>query len=287
LIVVGAKRSGLLYSRTDSELLETFSEHLGLVLENAELHEATIEQERLKNEVLLAREIQLNLLPKAPPKHERLELHGRMESSVEVGGDYYDFFDVARDRIGVVIGDVSGKGVPAAMLVASLQAVFKNLAHRDRMTPSQVMEELNRYLCGAAKAGQYATIFYGIFELDTSTFTFCNAGHCPALLVRPGYADRLGEGGLVLGIDPAHRYEEGRVRIDGGDTICFYTDGITEQMGAKGQEYGERRLIDFLRANRNLPLGSLQESLFASVLAFGEGRQDDDITVIIARYKNA
>jgi len=286
LIVVGAKRSGLLYSRTDSELLETFSEHLGLVLENAELHEATIEQERLKNEVLLAREIQLNLLPKAPPKHERLELQGRMESSVEVGGDYYDFFEIAKDRIGVVIGDVSGKGVPAAMLVASLQAVFKNLAHRDKMSPAQVIEELNRYLCDNAKAGQYATIFYGIFELDTSTFTFCNAGHCPALLVKTHYADRLGEGGLVLGIDPGHRYEEGRVRIDGGDTLCFYTDGITEQSGPQDQEYGEHRLIDFLRANKNLPLAALQDSLFASVLAFGGGRQDDDITTIIARFKN-
>ena len=286
LIVVGAKRSRLLYSRTDSELLETFSEHLGLVLENAELHEATIQQERLKNEVLLAREIQLNLLPKAPPKHDRLELHGKMESSVEVGGDYYDFFGIAKDRIGVVIGDVSGKGVPAAILVASLQAVFKNLAHRDKMSPAQVIEELNRYLCDSAKVGQYATIFYGIFELDTSTFTFCNAGHCPPLLVKAHYTDRLGEGGLVLGIDPGHRYEEGRVRIDGGDILCFYTDGVTEQSAPDDQEYGENRLIDFLRANRNLPLGALQDSLFASVLAFGNGRQDDDITTIIARYKN-
>jgi sigma-B regulation protein RsbU (phosphoserine phosphatase) len=287
LIVVGGKRSGLLYSRTDSELLETFSEHLGLVLENAELHEATIEQERLKNEVLLAREIQLGLLPSAAPKHERLELHGKMESSVEVGGDYYDFFEISPDRIGVAIGDVSGKGVPAAMLVSSLQAVFRNLARRDKMNPAQVIEELNRHVCDNAKSGQYATIFYGVFELDQSVFTFCNAGHCPALLIKTHYADRLGEGGLVLGIDPSHRYEEGRVGLDPGDILCFYTDGVTEQSAAKGQQYGEQRLIDFLRANRNLPLPALQQSLFASVIAFGSGRQDDDITAIIARCKTA
>jgi sigma-B regulation protein RsbU (phosphoserine phosphatase) len=285
LIVVGAKRSGLLYSRTDSELLETFSEHLGLVLENAALHEATIEQERLKNEVLLAREIQLNLLPDTAPKHDKLELHGKMESSVEVGGDYYDFFEISPDRIGVAIGDVSGKGVPAAMLVSSLQAVFKNLARRDKMNPAQVIEELNRYLCDNAKSGQYATIFYGVFELGESAFTYCNAGHCPTLLIKTHYADRLGEGGLVLGIEPGHRYEEGRVRLDPGDILCFYTDGVTEQSGAKGQQYGEQRLIDFLRANRNLPLAALQDSLFASVLAFGNGRQDDDITTIIGRHK--
>jgi len=124
-----------------------------------------------------------------------------------------------------------------------------------------------------------------ILELESSTFTFCNAGHCPALLIKTHYADRLGEGGLVLGIEPGHRYEEGRVRLDPGDTLCFYTDGVTEQSGEHGQQFGEQRLIDFLRANRNLPLRTLQESLFASVLAFGDGRQDDDITVIIARHK--
>jgi sigma-B regulation protein RsbU (phosphoserine phosphatase) len=234
---------------------------------------------------MLAREIQLNLLPNTAPKHDKLELHGKMESSVEVGGDYYDFFEISPHRIGVAIGDVSGKGVPAAMLVSSLQAVFKNLARRDKMNPAQVIEELNRYLCDNAKSGQYATIFYGVFELDQSVFNFCNAGHCPTLLIKTHYADRLGEGGLVLGIEPGHRYEEGRVRLDPGDILCFYTDGVTEQSGAKGQQYGEQRLIDFLRANRNLPLPALQDSLFASVLAFGSGRQDDDVTVIIARCK--
>jgi sigma-B regulation protein RsbU (phosphoserine phosphatase) len=153
------------------------------------------------------------------------------------------------------------------------------------MNSAQVIEQLNRYLCDNAKSGQYATIFYGVFELDESVFNFCNAGHCPTLLIKTHYADRLGEGGLVLGIEPGHRYEEGRVRLDPGDILCFYTDGVTEQSGAKGQQYGEQRLIDFLRANRNLPLPALQDSLFASVLAFGSGRQDDDVTVIIARCK--
>jgi sigma-B regulation protein RsbU (phosphoserine phosphatase) len=287
LIVLGVKRSGLPYSRADSELLETFSEHLALVLENADLHEATIEKERLKNEVLLAREIQLSLLPKAPPKRENLELHGKMESSVEVGGDYYDFFELGRHSVGVVIGDVSGKGVPAAMLVSSLRAVFRNLAMREGTGVAQVVGDLNRYLCENSKGAQYATIFYAIFELDASTLTFCNAGHCPALLVKSQYVDRLGEGGMMLGIDAAHRYEEGRVRIERGDVLCFYTDGVTEQADPAGREYGESRLIEFLRANRNLPLTALQERLFATVLAFGNGRQDDDITAIIARYKTS
>jgi len=287
LIVLGPKRSGLLYTRTDSELLETLAEHLGLVLENADLHEATIEQERLKSEVLLAREIQLNLLPQEPPRDPRLELYGKMMSSAEVCGDYYDFFELGRNRIGVVIADVTGKGVPAAMLVSSLQAVFKNLALRDRMSPSQVTRELNRYLCENAKAGQSATFFYGIFELDEATLTFCSAGHCPALLIKHQYVDRLSEGGMMLGVDSERVYQEGRVRIESGDVLCLYTDGVTEQNGAHGEEYGEQRLIEFLRVKRNVPLNALGESLFASVLAFGDGRQDDDITTIIARCKTA
>jgi sigma-B regulation protein RsbU (phosphoserine phosphatase) len=287
LIVLGPKRSGLLYTQMDSELLETFAEHLGLVLENAELHEASIEQERLKNEVLLAREIQLSLLPKDPPRHARIALAGKMESSVEVGGDYFDYFELAENRIGLAIGDVSGKGVPAAMLVASLQAVFKNLALRDKMNPAQVIAELNKYLCDNAKVGQYATFFYGIVEPDRSTFAFCNAGHCPALLIKDRYVDRLIEGGMILGVDSARPYQEGRVRLDAGDVLCLYTDGVSEQLSADGSQFGEERLIEFLRANRNLPLAALQDSLFATVVAFGSGRQHDDISVIIARCTNA
>jgi sigma-B regulation protein RsbU (phosphoserine phosphatase) len=276
-----------LYNQTDAELLETFSEHLGLVLENAALHEASIEQERLKNEVLLAREIQLNLLPQAPPRHPSLELFGQMVSSVEVGGDYFDYFEIDPGRIGMVIGDVSGKGVPAAMLMSSLQAVFKNVAVRDKMEPGDVIAELNDYLCGNAKTEQFATFFYGILDLNTATFTFCNAGHCPAMVIKRDYVDRLGEGGMILGIRPEWPYREGTVRIDPGDLLCLYTDGVTEQKNEQGAEFGETKLIEFLRANENLPIMTLQESLFASVLAFGNGHQQDDITNVIARYKAA
>jgi sigma-B regulation protein RsbU (phosphoserine phosphatase) len=276
-----------LYNQTDSDLLETLSEHLGLVLENAELHEASIQQERLKNEVLLAREIQINLLPKSPPRHPGLELSGQMVSSVEVGGDYFDYFEIDPGRIGVVIGDVSGKGVPAAMLMSSLQAVFKSVAVRDKMNPGTVISELNSYLSGNAKPEQFATFFYGILDLDAATFTFCNAGHCPALLLKRDYVDRLGEGGMILGIQPEWRYREGSVSIDSGDLLCLYTDGVTEQKNESSAEYGETNLIEFLRVNGNLPIKALQESLFASVLAFGNGHQQDDITNIIARYKAA
>lgn len=286
-VVLGSKRSGQLYNQADSNLLEGVVEHLGLVLENATLHEAAFEQERLKNELLLAREIQMSLLPDAPPEHPALKIVGKMVTSAEVGGDYYDYFLLDDHRIGVAIGDSTGKGVPAAMLMSSLQAVFKNLALRDRMGPADLLGELNRHLCGASKSDQFATFFYGIVDATASTFTFSNAGHCPALSCKRDFTDRLGEGGTPLGVDPSHVYQEGCLRLERGDILCLYTDGVSDQTNADGDPFAEERLIGFLQSNKNLSLSDLQERLFATVGQFGDGRQDDDATVIIASYHAA
>ncbi|MCZ6766253.1 MAG: SpoIIE family protein phosphatase [bacterium] len=284
LVVLGPKRSGMLYSQTDSDLLARFSEHLGLVLENADLHEANVEQERLKKEVLVARDIQLSLLPKTPPEHPALQIVGRMASSVEVGGDYFDYFTLDDHRIGVAIGDCSGKGVPAAMLMSSIQAVFKNLVIKDRLTPGALVGELNDYLFDNAKTEQFATFFYGVIDVANSIFTFSNAGHCPTLLFRKQYVDRLGEGGMVLGVERNQVYQEGQVRLGPGDLLCLYTDGATEQSDGQDEQFGESRLIEFLEKRKHQPLEELQKSLFATILAYGSERQDDDITTIIARH---
>jgi len=287
LVLIGEKRSGLAYRRTDAELLETFADQLALVLQNVDLVRASLEQERLKNEVMLAREIQLSLLPVEPPPQRRIHMRGQMVSSFEVGGDYFDYFAIDEDHVGVAIGDVSGKGIPAAMLMSSLQAVFKNLATKARLSPSEINRELNQHLFEHAKVDQFATFFYGVFELSTSRFTFSNAGHCPTLLICNGYADRLGEGGMVLGVQGEQSYREGVVRFDRDALVVLYTDGVTEQKNEFGEEYGEERLITFLRANRNLPLEDLQVALLEDVVGFGGGSQDDDITIVIARHQAA
>jgi len=203
LVLLGERRSGLIYRRADAELLETFAEQLALVLQNADLLAASLEQERLKSEVLLARDIQRSLLPAATPSLPGLELHGFMESSNEVGGDYYDFFALDDHRIAVAIGDVSGKGIPAAMLMASLRAVFKHAAQISQLGPGELNATLSDFLHDNAKPEQFATFFYGVFDAHTETLTFSNAGQCSALLVREGYVDRLGTGGLLLGVQEA------------------------------------------------------------------------------------
>ncbi|NIM19897.1 MAG: SpoIIE family protein phosphatase [Candidatus Latescibacteria bacterium] len=287
-VLLGEKRSELPYSRADAELLQTFAEHLGVVLDNATLHEATMEQERLMKEVLVARDIQLSLLPKAPPRHPSIDIVGQMLSSREVGGDYFDYFLLDSNNIALAVGDVSGKGIPAAMLMFSLQAVFKNIALKDQLPPGELTEALNRYLCENAESGQFATFFYGVIDLKNSMLRFSNAGHCPPLLVKRDYTDRLSEGGMMLGVERDRKYKEGRVQINVGDLVCLYTDGITEQKKSDTEEeFGESRLIEFFRVNKFMPPESLQEALFDQVTAFGGGRQDDDITTVIAHYKGS
>ncbi len=285
--LLGQKRSGTTYRRADAELLETFAEQLALVVENAELIHSSIEKERLKSEVMLARDIQQALLPATAPHLRDVEIRGQMISSSEVGGDYFDYFMLDERRIVVAIGDVMGKGVPAAMLMASLQAVFKNRAAKGGLAPHELNSELNDYMVEHAKPGQFATFFCGVLDLARSTFTFSSAGQCPALHATNGYIDRLGNGGTVLGANRNQGYTEGSVAFQPGDLLLLYTDGVTEQMNEQGEPYGEQRLVDFVEANRNLPPDRLQNALLRDVLAFGGGHQHDDITSVIAVRRSA
>ncbi len=282
IALFGPKRSGVAYRRADAELLETFAEQLALVVEHADLIRSSIEKERLKSEVMLARDIQQALLPTTAPRLREVEIRGQMVSSSEVGGDYFDYFVLDDRRVVVAIGDVMGKGVPAAMLMASLQAVFKNRAQKGGLAPHELNRELNDYMVEHGKPGQFATFFCGVLDLATSTFTFSSAGQCPALLATNGYIDRLGNGGTVLGANKNESYAEGSVAFHPGDLLLLYTDGVIEQMSPEGQPYGEDRLVDFLRTNRNLPPDRLQNALLTDVLAFGGGQQYDDITSVIA-----
>jgi sigma-B regulation protein RsbU (phosphoserine phosphatase) len=161
------------------------------------------------------------------------------------------------------------------------------LAIESKLPPAELNAELNAYLINHAKTDQFATFLYGVFDLRTHRFTFSNAGQCPALLVKNDYVDRLGVGGMVLGVNDSHPYREGNVLIEPGDLLLLYTDGITEQKNDAEEEYGEERLIKFLQERKNLPIGDLQRALLDDVLAFGSGRQDDDITSVFAYYKSA
>jgi sigma-B regulation protein RsbU (phosphoserine phosphatase) len=267
--------------------METFSEQVALVIENADLIQASIEKERLKSEVMLARDIQQALLPRTPPRMRDIEVRGQMVSSTEVGGESCDYFALDEERVAVAIGDVSGKGIPAAMLMASLQAVFKNRALKGGLPPAALNRELNDFLVEHAKPGQFATFFCGVLDVPRATLTFSSAGQCPALLATSRFVDRLANGGMVLGANRAQAYVEGTVAFRPGDLLLLYTDGIIEQRGPSGEMFGEERLVRFLAANRKLPPDALQNALLDEVMAFGGGHQEDDITSVIVLRKTA
>jgi|GEM_PF-612601 len=283
--LIGKKRSHTAYTTDDSQLLQALAEPTARVLQNCDLLASSLERERLKSEVMLARDIQLSLLPVDAPQHVGLEIVGRMTNSLEVGGDYFDYFSLPDTRPGVCIGDVSGKGVPAAMLMTSLRAVFRNAVLKSGLGPAEVNNELNEFVVHNARDGQFASFFYGVLDCQKWTVTYSSAGQCPALLVRDRFVDRLGEGGMLLGAADGTEYFEGRVHLEPGDHLVLYTDGVTEQSNPAGIQYTEQRFISFLEANRNLPAPALLQCIFDDVAAFAAGPQADDITVVIVCRK--
>lgn len=284
LLSLGEKRSGKVYTETEVGLLETLVDHAAIAMENAEMHDRAIRQEALKQELAVAHEMQANLLPKSLPSYPGVDLFGKMESSAEVGGDFFDYRDFGHGRIGIAIGDVSGKGIPGAMVMASLNASFRTVATEGR-GPAEVLAFLNRKLREQGDEKRFVTFFYGILDLKNRTFVYANGGHPPPILFHGGRrVTRLQRGGLLLGVKERSEYQEGVLRIPRQSTLIFYTDGIIEERDDGGRFYGEEGVVNFYwNGGKKLPAASIVEHLFRDVLEFG-GTQQDDMTVIVARF---
>jgi sigma-B regulation protein RsbU (phosphoserine phosphatase) len=284
LLTLGEKRSGHVYYETEADLLETLVEHAAVAMENAGMHEKALHQESIRQELEVARRIQANLLPREIPRYPGLDLSGKMESCKEVGGDFFDIRDFGDGRIGIAIGDVSGKGIPAALFMASLQTSFRGEALPER-NPSEVLASINRRLFQMSDDSRFVTFFYGILDLPSRVFTYSNGGHPPPLLFHsPKRVTRLRRGGLPIGVSEGAVYQEGVVRIPPECTILFYTDGIAEEADGSGNRFGEEGVVQFYwTVGKKLPSATIVTDLFRRVLAFGQSRQDD-MTVLAARF---
>ncbi len=241
------------------------------------------QKESMERELAIAREVQRELLPRSVPQVRGLQLAGACLPAVGVGGDLYDFLPFAEDRIGLVIADVSGKGIPAALLMAGLQASVRSLA-LPTLAPNQVNHRLNEMLLRSTSASRYATMFFGQFDGRTRTLTYSNAGHHPPLHLGANGTTRLTEGGFPIGLLAEARYEEGRCVLEEGDLLALFTDGIIEAPDAKDREFGEKRLLDILEAHRERNIEEIVGVVLDEVTRWRGGLPPhDDVTLVLAR----
>ena len=228
-----------------------------------------------------ARRIQRKLLPSTMPALDGWEVAVSWQPASGVGGDCFDAISFGPARLGLSIADVVGKGIPAALLMANLQAAVRAFA-TNTTDPAELCQQVNRILCGHIAEGRFISFFYCIVDHDESTLTFANAGHYPPILIRAdGAIERLDTGGAVLGVFPEGVYEQGQVSLRGGDRIILYTDGITDVCNASDDEFGDDRLVDLAVANRGCSAPALQARLANAVDAFSDGRFQDDATLIV------
>ncbi len=241
------------------------------------------EKEAMEREIEIAREVQRELLPRSFPVVNGLELAGACNPAVGVGGDYYDFLPFAEDRLGLVIADVSGKGIPAALLMAGLQASVRSLA-LPSLPACEVIRRLNAMLYRSTAAERYATMFFGIYDARHRTLTYSNAGHYPPLHFGHDGTARLMADGIPIGLMEDARYGEGTRHLLPGDMLALYTDGIIEAPGPGGKEYGEARLIETLQRHRHRGLDEVVLAVLAELERWtGGAPPHDDATLVLVR----
>lgn len=227
-----------------------------------------------------ARAIQQALLPTALPVVPGGTLAARWRAASAFGGDAYDALPLSDARVGLCIADVCGKGLPAAFLMANVQASLRAFAGSGQ-EPAQVMASLNRALCGNAGLRRFVTCVYGIYDTATRQLAYCNGGHNPPVLVRAdGSVTRLSDGGMVTGIGDDAAYAQGSVQLASGDRLVLFTDGISEAESPAGDDFGESRLVAIVRAHRGPDADALVEAIFDAVAAFTGGPLQDDQTAL-------
>jgi serine phosphatase RsbU (regulator of sigma subunit) len=203
-----------------------------------------------------------------------------------VGGDYFDFLDLGQDRLGLVIGDIAGKGMPAALLMANLQANLRSQCAIAVDEPERFLETVNRLFYESTADNAYATFFYSEFDDRAGRLRYANCGHLPALVLRgSGEVERLEATAPVLGLFSSWECRTGDLRLFAGDLLAIYTDGITEAFDARDEEFGEARLLDTLHTNRELPPAELVDAIYDGVRRFSPQEQQDDMTLIVARCR--
>jgi sigma-B regulation protein RsbU (phosphoserine phosphatase) len=295
-MALGPKRSEAPYTPSDLRLLESVGVQTGLGLELSEtaasLAAAAVERANIAREIEIAREVQERLFPQRLPAIKGVSLAGACRTVFGVGGDYYDAIEIGEGCLGLAIGDVSGKGISAALLMASLRACLRTMTRTTSGELTHLMSHLNRLIYEASAVNRYATFFFGIFDMSANRFDYVNAGHNPPVLLRKSAGGnyewlRLDCGGPVIGLLPEAFYEQGSILMHPGDLLLTYTDGISEAMNSAEEEWGEEAMILAAQQASDSSAEDAEDivkAIFAAADVFAGGAaQHDDMTVLVMR----
>lgn len=278
------KVNGAKYTAEEINLLSVLSHQLVSALTNARLYAESVESKRLEEEVAMARQIQIGLLPTSLPAGKGFSLAALSLPSQTVGGDFYDVFTLSDGKIGLVIADASGKGIPAAMVITQIQAMIRSELNNNN-TIENTLANVNNYLVALTSPEKFATLCLGIYDTTTSVFEYCNAGHnYPPLIRKDGSHEHLQVGGLIVGAFKDAVYESAKVTLGDDDFIFFFTDGISETMNEEEEEYGEERLLQYLLEIRDSKAEELISKTLEHVNSFYlEDPPKDDRTILVLK----
>jgi serine phosphatase RsbU (regulator of sigma subunit)/pSer/pThr/pTyr-binding forkhead associated (FHA) protein len=287
VLYLDSREKGVLMSSSTRAALETLATEAAVAIENARLYRETMEKAKMEQEMRIAAEIQQALLPKMARAGSFFAAAAASIPCRSIGGDFYDYVDLPAGALGFALGDVAGKGPPAALLSAMMQGIFAAQAASSD-SPSQTISRVNLALYRRGIESRFVTLMYGAIAPD-GRLTYCNAGHNPPLIVsRSGSAAtvrRLECGGPIVGLFEAATFEEETVILTDGDWLIVFSDGVSEAMSASGDEYGENRIVSCVEKHKSMEPRQLLESLFADVRDFTRGApQSDDITAMVLRY---
>jgi sigma-B regulation protein RsbU (phosphoserine phosphatase) len=283
VLYLDSREKGAVLSRAARAALETLATEAAVAIENARLYRETLDKAKMEQEMRIAADIQRALLPEPQRMGGFFEAIGASIPCRAIGGDFFDYVDLPAGEFGFAVGDVAGKGAPAALLTAVLQGVFASQSSSGT-GPALTLSRVNQALIRRSVESRFATAFYAVLTPD-GQLTYCNAGHNPPLLIRKTGVEHLEKGGLILGLFEHATFEEETVQISPGDVLLTFSDGVTEALSASGDEYGEDRLLECAMHFRDRSVGDLLEGILASVRQFTAGAvQSDDVTALVLRY---
>ena len=272
------------FTQLQIDMLKAVAAQAAAAIENARLQAETAEADALEKQVMMARDVQQRMMPHSPPDLAGIEFASVYIPCFELGGDFYDFIPLPGDNLGLCVADVSGKGVPASLIMASVRSSLR--AHVDYIYYLyEVLQRINTMLYRDTKIGEFVTLFYGVLDTHNRRLTYCNAGHPPGLLLRDGQLLELGSQNMILGIDPAERYTQSVIDLKTNDILLLYTDGMPDAMNFQQQSYGRQRLVDAFMKGGETAEAVVQNLLWDMRKFVGLTKRTDDVTMIVVKVK--